>query len=234
MFRYRPKFSIFKRYRKIFVNSVFLNPKKPIRYGYRFKQQRLYRRGRPDPEILKINTRLPRLPRKRKTPFGRALEIKQKFVYLLGGFTATTLANIIRSNRKGSFLGRNDKILRDIETRLEIFMYKTNFLEPGIPSRDAIRKGYVFINGRKAIQPSQNVRVTDIVEFRPPSHIRSKYISRILKLYNNGLFFKLYNSCTVTNYKIMSSILFRTPKTKFKLFYPFKFRLANFLVLYSR
>ncbi len=211
-----------------------MNPKKPIRYGYRFKQQRLYRKGKSDPEILKINTRLPRLPRKRKTPFGRALEIKQKFVYLLGGFTATTLANIIRSNRKGSFLGRNDKIVRDIETRLEIFIYKTNFLEPGMPSKDAIRKGYVFINGKKVIQPSYNVRVTDIVEFRPPSSIRSKYLSRILKLYNSGLFFKPYNSYTVTSYKIMSSILFKIPKSRFKVFYPFKFRLANFLVLYSR
>lgn len=234
MFRYRPKFSIFKRYKKIFTNSVFLNPKKPIRYGYMFKQQRLYRRRRVDPEILKINTRLPRLPRKRKTPFGKALEIKQKFVYLLGGFTATTLANIIRNNRKGSFIGRNDKIVRDIETRLEIFMYKTNFLEPGIPSRDAIRKGYVFVNGNKISQPSYNIKVTDVVEFRPPSFIRSKFLSRLLTLYNKGLLFKPYTSCVITNYKIISSILFKIPKLRYKVFYPFRFRLANFLVLYSR
>lgn len=234
MFRYRPKFSIFKRYRKIFINSVFLNPRKPIRYGYRFKQQRLYRKGRADPEILKINTRLPRLPRKRKTPFGKALEIKQKFVYLLGGFTSTTLSNIIRSNRKGSFLGRDDKIVRDIETRLEIFVYKSNFLEPGIPARDAIKKGFVFINGVKITEPSYNIRVTDVVEFRPTSSIRIKFASRIIKLYNKGLLFKTYNSYSVTNYKIISSILFKMPKSKFKIFYPFKFRVPNFLVLYSR
>lgn len=234
MFRYRPKFSIFKRYRKIFVNSVFLNPKKPIRYGYRFKQQRIYKKGKSDPEILKINTRLPRLPRKRKTPFGKALEIKQKFVYLLGGFTATTLANIIRSNRKGSFLGRNDKIIRDIETRLEIFVYKTNFLEPGIPSRDAIRKGFIFVNGKRVTEPSYKVMVTDVVEFRPTSIIRVKFISRIIKLYNNGLFFKISTSYTITNYKIISSILFRSPKSRFKIFYPFRLKVPNFLVLYSR
>jgi len=234
MFRYRPKFSIFKRYRKIFVNSVFLNPKKPIRYGYRFKQQRLYRRRRIDPEILKINTKFPRLPRKRKTAFGKALEIKQKFVYLLGGFTASTIARILRKNRKGSFIGRNDKIVRDIETRLEIFMYKTNFLEPGLPSRVSIRKGHVIVNGKIVKEPSFKVKVCDVVEYRPPTNIRAKIIKRIIDLYKSGLLFKIYNSYTVTSYKILTSILFKIPKFRHKIFYPFKYRLGNFLVLYSR
>lgn len=234
MFRYRPKFSIFKRYRKIFINSVFLNPKKPIRYGYRFKQQRLFRRRRVDPEILKINTKFPRLPRKRKTSYGKALEIKQKFVYLLGGFTASSIAGLLRKNRKGSFIGRNDKIVRDLETRLEIFMYKTNFLEPGLSSRTSIRKGYVLVNSKVIKEPSFKVKVCDVVEYRPPTSIRAKIIKRIIYMYNKGLLFKLYNSSVVTSYKLLTSILFRIPKFRHKIFYPFKFRLGNFLVLYSR
>lgn len=234
MFRYRPKFSIFKRYRKVFINSVFLNPKKPIRYGYRFKQQRLFRRRRVDPEILKINTKFPRLPRKRKTFYGKALEIKQKFVYLLGGFTASCIANILRKNRKGSFVGRNDKIVRDLETRLEIFMYKTNFLEPGLSCRASIRKGYVLVNSKIIREPSFKVKVCDVVEYKPPTSIRAKIIKRIIYMYNKGLLFKTYNSSTITSYKLITSILFRIPKFRYKIFYPFKFRLGNFLVLYSR
>lgn len=235
MFRYRPKFSIFKRYRKIFVNSVFLNPRKPIRYGYRFKQQRLYRRRRIDPEILKINTKFPRLPKKRKTLFAKALEIKQKFSYLLGGFTSKSLSNIMRKSRTGSFVGRNDKITKNFETRLEIYLYKTNFLEPGLPSRFAIKKGYVYVNGKVISEPSFNLSVNDVVEFRPPVSMRLRFLKRIAYLYKNGLLFKLYNSYSIISYKILTSILYRIPKfSKKKIFYPFKYRLGNFLVIYSR
>jgi ribosomal protein S4 len=234
MFRFRPRFSIFKRTNKIFFNSIFLNTKNSIRYGYRFIRQRLYRRSRVDPEILKITARFPRLPRKRKTFFGKALDIKQQFSYLLGGFTATTLANIMRKNRKSSFIGRNDKIVRDFETRLEIYMYKTNFLEPGLSARSAIRKGYIRVNDEVIKEPSYNVRRCDIIEFRPPSNIRAKFIRRIAYLHKKGLIFKLHNSYSVISYKLITSIIYKLPNFKTKIFYPFKFRFINFLVLYSR
>ncbi len=77
------RYALIKKIKSHSHISIFFNDRldKPIRYGYKYLQRSMREPRRL--KFLKVNVRHPRIPVRRKTKYGRRLELRQKSSYLL-------------------------------------------------------------------------------------------------------------------------------------------------------
>lgn len=97
-------FKLIKKIRNYSHVSIFFNNRldKPIRYGYRYVQRAFREPKRL--KFLKIQVRQPRLPVKRKTRYGKRLQLRQKAIYMLNfGRLKRLVAYNNSFNRAGKF-----------------------------------------------------------------------------------------------------------------------------------
>lgn len=97
-------FKLIKKIRNYSHVSIFFNNRldKPIRYGYRYIQRAFKEPKRL--KFLKIQVRQPRLPVKRKTRYGKRLQLRQKAIYMLNfGRLKRLVSYNNKFNRPGKF-----------------------------------------------------------------------------------------------------------------------------------
>lgn len=97
-------FKLIKKIKHYSHISIFFNTRldKPIRYGYKYIQRAFREPKRL--KFLKIQVRQPRLPVRRKTRYGKRLELRQKAIYLINFGRLKKLVSYSNSfNKAGSF-----------------------------------------------------------------------------------------------------------------------------------
>ncbi len=97
-------FKLIKKIKHYSHISIFFNNRleKPIRYGYRYIQRAFREPKRL--KFLKIQVRQPRLPVRRKTRYGKRLELRQKAIYSINFGRLKKLVSYNNSfNKAGSF-----------------------------------------------------------------------------------------------------------------------------------
>src|SRR6476619_7544496 len=72
-----------------------------------------------------------------------------------------------KANKQGGITGEN--LLRMLETRLDNVVYRLGFAGSRAQSRQLVRHGHFFVNGRRVNIPSYGVRPDDVISLRPNS-----------------------------------------------------------------
>lgn len=226
---FKSKFRLTKRYSAFSNICVYFVPTKPIRYGYKLYQKifKKYRSG----QNLRINVRKPRIAVKRKTSFGKALEIKEKFSYLLGGIHSSKLRRYCRVS-KGIFRAAPYNLISALERRLDLLLYRSNiFTSPEI-SQWAIKCGFVTVDRRIKINPAFKVKVNSTINISIPEYFYNNVFHNFAFALKNNLIFKPEPSHLVTSYKLLQIIVSDSPNFKYT-FFPFSFNVNFFYRLYS-
>jgi ribosomal protein S4 len=229
---FKSKFKLVKRYARFSNTCVYLksNEHKKVRYGYKV-YQKIFRRYR-SKRALRINVRKPRISVKRKTSFGKALEIKEKFTYLLGGIHSNKLNRYVQLCRSKIFAPMRT-LLKKIEGRLDIILYRINLVQHPKLIQAMVKKGYVRVNGQARNKTSFLVKKNHYVELRMPFFIYPA-IKRVFKeMTKKKLIFMLQTKYSEISYKLFRVICHDNPLEKM-IFFPFNFKAHYFFRLYPR
>jgi ribosomal protein S4 len=229
---FKSKFTLVKRYARFSNTCVYFksNKRKKIRYGYKV-YQKIFKRYR-SKKTIRINVRKPRVSIKRKTSYGKALEIKEKFSYLVGGIHASKLQRYVQFSRAKARSPMHE-LLKKIESRLDVIIYRINIVQSPFFIKSLIKKGYVYVNGKKKTRPSYSVKKNSFVDVRLPPVIYKLLRRRFVEAYRRKLIFKPYNDYLEISYKLFRAVLHSDPTEK-TVFYPFDFKIYYFFRLYPR
>jgi ribosomal protein S4 len=226
----KSRFRLLKRYLRFSNFEIYFEKDKTtrVRLGYKF-YQKIFRRYRPK-RTLKINVRKPRIAIKRKTPFGKALEMKNKWCYLLGGMHKSKLSRFVRLNRSKS-RSHLSKLSDAIESRLDVLTAKTSILPQCWMVKQFIKKGYVYVNGRCVRRVHFKVPMNARVSFRiPPA-----YLAWFVKYYRRKAQLRLLFWPTIPGFEFNRSTLTLIKYREVHpdiVAYPFDFDVSYFYRLY--
>lgn len=226
---FKSKFALTKRYSRFSNICVYFNSSKSIRYGYKLYQKifKKYRSG----QNLRINVRKPRVSVKRKTTFGKALEIKEKYSYLLNGIHSSKLQRYCRIT-KSKFFSPAQKFISLLEKRLDVLLYRSNiFTSPKI-AKWAIKSGFIKVNNRTTTNPAFKASVDSIVSIHIPDYFYSSVFTNFKFALNRKLIFKPEPFYLTISYKLLQIIVNANPSFK-QIFFPFNFNVNFFYRLYS-
>lgn len=229
----KSKYKLVKRYARFSNTCVYLvaGTEKKIRYGYKV-YQKIFRRYR-SRKALRVNVRKPRISVKRKTIYGKAMEMKEKLTYLLGGLRANKLKKYVHKskNKKQSPIRG---LLDHLERRLDIILYRTNLIHSPFILKGLIKLGFVKVNGKR--RKKFGFSVPDqkgIVDLVIPAFIYiyiKEYFTKIIK---RRLIFKPYSEYSEISYRLFRTLKFKIPDEN-EVFFPFDFKVHYFFRLYPR
>ncbi|HAO08275.1 MAG TPA: hypothetical protein DCQ50_15120 [Chryseobacterium sp.] len=226
------KFKLIKRYARFSNTCVYLkiNQRKKVRYGYKV-YQKIFRRYR-SRKTIRINVRKPRISIKRKTSFGKALEIKEKFSYLLGGIHSSKLKRYVQLARAKAYSPLR-AFLGKLESRLDIIVYRINIIREPQLIKWLIKLGYVRVNGVPKKRTCFSVKKNSYIDIRLPNFIYRRVKKLFKESVKKSLVFKPTAHYSETSYKLFRSIVHSTPSEK-NVFYPFNFKAYYFFRLYPK
>lgn len=226
------KYTLVKRYARFSNTCVYLkdNAHKKIRFGYKV-YQKIFRRYR-SKRALRINVRKPRIYVKRKTSYGKALEIKEKFTYLLAGIHSNKLKKYVHICRTKIYSPLRS-LLKILESRLDVILYRINLVQSPKTLRGLASLGYVSVNGTQKFRPSFSIKVNNYVDLGIPAWLYPKLKSQFKERVKKKLIFKPQTSYSEISYKLFRLIKFSEPTEK-NVFYPFNFKVYYFFRLYPR
>lgn len=230
---FKSRFILVKRYARFSNTCIYLrqNRRKRVRFGYKV-YQKIFRRYR-SKKALRINVRKPRISVKRKTQFGKALEIKEKFTYLLRGIHAGKLRKYVHLSRAKIYSPMRE-LLTKLESRLDIMLYRINIIFNPFFTTSIVKAGYAYVNGKKKVKPSFFVKRGHYVDFKPPVYLYRLLKKRFKIIIKKKLIFKPFNRGYVElSYKIFRIIRHTNPTERI-VFYPFDFKPYYFFRLYSK
>lgn len=221
-------FTLTKRYSR-FSNTCIYFSSKRVRYGYKL-YQKVFRRYKSS-QSFRINVRKPRMAVRRKTSFGKALEIREKFSYLLGGLHSSKLRRYCRLSRS-KFFSPAQTFINILETRLDIILYRSNLFRSPKMARTFIKCGYVCVNDRKVLNPSFRAPVNSFVDFALPNHVYANILDSFRLAISKNLVFRPEPANLSISYKLFRIIVDSRVDVG-KVFYPFNFNVNYFYRLYS-
>jgi ribosomal protein S4 len=226
------KYALVKRYARFSNTCVYLkkNEHKKVRYGYKV-YQKIFRRYR-SKRALRINVRKPRISVKRKTSFGKALEIKEKFTYLLSGIHSNKLKKYVHTCRTKIYSPLRS-LLKKLENRLDVTLYRINLVQSPKLLRWLASLGYVSVDNRQKFRPSFSVKKNSYVDLSMPVWLYPTLKKQFKEIVKKKLIFKPQTNYSEISYKIFRLIKFADPTEK-NIFYPFNFKVYYFFRLYPR
>jgi ribosomal protein S4 len=231
IFRTSP-FRLVKRYARYSSFEIYFLNKitKKIRYGYKV-YQKIFKRYR-SKKTLRINVRKPRVAVKRKTYYGKALEIKNKYSYLIGGIHASKLSRFVRLNYSKIFSSART-LTSALESRLDILVAKTNLLPKSWIVKHFIKAGYVSVNGRVIQNVGFVVKKNTRVSFYLSPYIIPKFLSFFKQKSKARVLFWPFIPGFEFNRKTFSMVKYDEPPVGSAV-YPFNFTINYFYRLYPR
>lgn len=228
----KSKFAIAKRYTRYSNYEIFFehNRNKKVRLGYKF-YQKIFRRYR-SKKTLKINVRKPRIAVKRKTYFGRALEIKNKWSYLIGGIHKSKLSRFVRLSYSKVF-SCAATLADSLESRLDIILAKSSIVPYSWIVKRFIKAGHVKVNKQKVPNPGFRILVNSHVSILIPYYLTSSFLNIFKKKSENRLIFWPGLPGFELSYRTFSLIKYRKVQP-IEIVYPFNFDINYFFRLYPR
>jgi len=231
IFRTSP-FKLVKRYARYSSFEVYFPNKitKKIRYGYKV-YQKIFKRYR-SRKTLRINVRKPRVAVKRKTYYGKALEIKAKYSYLIGGVHASKLSRFVRLNYSKIFSSART-LASSLESRLDILLAKTNLLPRSWIVKRFIKAGLVLVNNTVIRDIGFVVRRNARVSFRLLVYIMPNFFGSFKQKSRSRVLFWPFISGFEFSRKTFSLVKYDEPHFR-RAVYPFNFTVNYFYRLYPR
>jgi ribosomal protein S4 len=226
------KFRLAKRYLRFSNYEIYFDEvrRRSIRLGYKF-YQKIFRRYRVK-KTLKINVRKPRIAIKRKTYFGRALEAKAKWSYLLGGVPKSKLARFVRLAYSKHF-SSHVRLADSVESRLDVILAKTGLVPYCWMVKRLIKAGYVFVDNRRVRAPHYKVRVCSRVSIRLPPDLAARFQFYFQEKSRLRLLFWVKLPGFEINWRTFSLIKYAKVQP-WQVTYPFNFDINYFFRLYPR
>lgn len=227
---FKSKFKLVKRYARFSNTCVYIPSSihKKIRYGYKVYQKifRKYRSRR----ALRINVRKPRVLIKRKTKYGKAIEIKEKFSYAIGGIASKKLKRYVRvSGAKNRSPLR--QLLRILEFRLDVILYRINIIQSPHAIKKLVRFGYIEVNEEPNFKANFIVPYGSRIDVLFPWYAELKYRFEFFAILRRRLVFKPSTDYLEISYATFRSVIFSFPDED-TTFYPFDFKPHYFFRLY--
>jgi ribosomal protein S4 len=226
-------YKLIKRYNSFSGPVPYLRYQEPktIRYGYKF-YQKIFRRYRSSGRVLRINVRKPRIATKRKTLYGRALAIKQKFIYLLSGLRNSKLRRYIRLNR--SKCGSSSlKFSCSLESRLDVILYRTNIFAIPRFLVGSMDSGDINVPGFAKTEKSFKVPLNRPVFISLGTSHYSSFLGDFRTKVSKGLVFQVIPAWLEVDYKLHTVLIFRRPRSS-EIFFPFDFDTSYFYRIYPK
>jgi ribosomal protein S4 len=162
--------------------------------------------------------------------YGRALEAKQKWAYLVGGLHTSKLSRFVRickSKTSGHLVALSDAV----ESRLDVLVVKTCLLPDSWRAKAFIKKGYVYVDGRCIRSPHFKVRLGSRTALKLPVHLfrlfRWKYKH---KLYRKLMFWRAIPGFVFSRKTF--TLIKHTKILPSMVLYPFDFNISYFFRLY--
>jgi hypothetical protein len=225
---FKSAFILTKRYSRFSNTCVYFSSKR-IRYGYKL-YQKVFRRYKSS-QNFRINVRKPRIAVRRKTSFGQALEIREKFSYLLGGFHSSKLRRYCQLSRS-KFFAPAQTFMNLIETRLDIILYRSNIFNNPRIARSFIKNGYVRVNNKKVFNPAFRAPINSFIDFVLPDYFYFNLLAYFKLSISKNLIFRPESTNLSVSYKLLRIIVDSQIDIK-GVFYPFSFNINHFYRLYS-
>jgi small subunit ribosomal protein S4 len=118
--------------------------------------------------------------RKRTSEYGTQLREKQKARRFYGVLEKQFESYFEEAARRQGITGEN--LLQILESRLDNVVYRLGFAASRPESRQLVRHGHFYVNGKKVDIPSYKVRIGDVISIRE----KSQQIDRIKALVENA------------------------------------------------
>jgi len=174
----------------------------------------------------------PRLAVKRKTYYGKAMEMKNKLSYLIGGIHSSKLSRFVRLNY--SKVHSSSVAFADsLESRLDIIVAKTSLLPYSSIIRSFIKAGYVTVNGNQVFSVSFTLKRHMRFNIRLPPYLYSGAFNFFKQKIRNKLVFWPAPAGIEFSYRTFSGIKYKTVCPSDSV-YPFDFDINYFYRLYPR
>jgi ribosomal protein S4 len=228
----KSRYKLTKRYARYSTYEIYLNEakNKKVRFGYKV-YQKIFKRYR-SKKTLRINVRKPRLAVKRKTYFGKAMEMKNKLSYLLGGIHSSKLSRFVRLNYSRIF-SSSVAFADALESRLDVVVAKTSLLPYSNMIRPFIKSGNVRVNGKIVKNVGFTLKKHTKFSIRLPLYLYSSAFKFFKSKIRSRLVFWSSPSAIEFSYITFSGIKYAKVRPR-DIVYPFNFDINYFYRLYPR
>lgn len=179
-------------------------------------------KGTKETGVMRTDIRDPLRRIRKRFGFAWLFMQKQKLKYYYRLYLEKYFKKIIKFLRRKHSHGKSlaYNFLSQIESRIDILFFKSNFISSPAFSRQLILKGLVRLNNNIIIKKiSYLLKYFDI--FSPVLKIHRKLKKAIIRRIRKRLFFHKYPLYLEVNFKILHALFF-TVTQKIKVFFPYK------------
>jgi ribosomal protein S4 len=163
--------------------------------------------------------------KKKVTPFGKLLDIKQSLKFFYSNMRESCFKNIVRS----SLLSPSktlDKLSSVLESRLDSILFRSCLVTSFQQARQVISHGHVYVNEKPSKLPSKKINKGDIITIATNNNFFSKTDFR-----------SILNSRSIPNYLELDLINFRIiflwDGNSKSIYYPIKLNYSNVTRFYK-
>nr|YP_009476731.1 ribosomal protein S4 [Cryptomonas curvata]AVM81224.1 ribosomal protein S4 [Cryptomonas curvata] len=117
--------------------------------------------------------------RKRLSPFGRLLNIKQSLKFFYSNINESSFKVYIKSSVK-SPSKTIDKLCSFLETRIDTIIYRSCLVNSFQEARQLINHGFVFVNDTRISVSNKKIHKNDIVKLNLTSFDKNTFLKSIL------------------------------------------------------
>lgn len=179
---------------------------------------------------LRIDVIDPRVQVKRKTSFGKIFIMKQKLRYFYGILKDYQFKNLyLKAVYKYIKNSSISKLIGYYESRLDVTLYRSNFLLSPMQCRQWINHGNIYVNGKKITVPSFRLFPSDFISFKISKGLVRNNIIKKLKINNLQRYIAEHLEVCYRQQRIL---FLNAPASK-KVFFPFKFDYYKLFNVYN-
>jgi ribosomal protein S4 len=158
------------------------------------------------------------------------MEIKQKFVYTIGGISAKRIAYFVEASRTKTNSIFNS-LLYKIETRLDVILYRINIVQSPFYIKKLLKFGYIEVDEDPVYSYNYSVPYASKVDVKLPIYAIKRYQHEFEVVLRRKLVFIPFTEYLEISYATFRSIMYTLPDDD-TTFYPFDFKPNYFFRLY--
>lgn len=155
----------------------------------------------------------------RSNIYNKLLKDRKKVCLFYGGLKATEYKRYCAEAKRINKNNFSDTLVGLLERRLDVFVYRLNFVSSVAEGAALVKAGYFTVNRQQILTPHTLLHVGDVVE------LRVEYRERVRKQLQERLAESfmpiLYPRYVEANYQIMAGVLVKNPVIT-DVYYPFK------------
>lgn len=131
--------------------------------------------------IDQINLEIKKVQSRTTTEFGYQLQQRKKFRWFYGGLSTRYVQKLSQSAQSGI------EVLQALERRLDVSLYRSGFFQNIYTARQWILHERVFVNGKRAMRPSHELRPGDMINIDQKWHalLKQQIFDRFVKFFKN-------------------------------------------------